>query len=200
MEDQKTTKTIYQVKIDIIGELRDLADETKREVLDAVGAFYNISPPCDRVPQKDPAESYAGRPATGGDGRSPAFSDHKDQSPKQFLEEKQPNSDVDRVSCLAYYLANYRNTRHFKTVDISRLNTEAAQFKFSNAAAAVNNAALRGLLTSAGNGNKQISAIGEKYVEALPDKSEARKVLNDGRSRRSRGKGRRQPAEQGTTT
>ncbi|MGC9261448.1 MAG: hypothetical protein ACP5I8_15390, partial [Phycisphaerae bacterium] len=131
-----------------------------------------------------------GQAPSGNSEGVPIFSNHVDRSPKQFLEDKQPHSDADRVACLAYYLAHYRGIPHFKTVDISKLNTEAAQFKFSNAAVAVNNAALHGLLTSAGKGNKQISAVGERFVEALPDRESAKKVLQKIRIRRARGKAR----------
>jgi len=46
-------------------------------------------------------------------------------SPKDFLLEKQPRTDVERIACLAYYLTHYRATPHFKTIDLSILNTEA---------------------------------------------------------------------------
>jgi hypothetical protein len=88
------------------------------------------------------------------------------------------------VACLAYYLANYRDTPHFKTIDISALNTEAAQPKFSNASVSVDNAKQAGLLVPATKGNKQISAAGEKYVELLPDREAAREALKNYRPRR----------------
>ena len=34
-------------------------------------------------------------------------------SPKDFLMEKAPNTDVERIACLAYYLTHYRSTPHF---------------------------------------------------------------------------------------
>ena len=114
------------------------------------------------------------------------FTDRATLSAKDFLHEKQPKTAVERVACLAYYLANYRDTPHFKTVDISRLNTEAAQLKFSNPAYAVVNATNSGLLAPAGKGKKQISAIGERFVDALPDREEAKAVLAAMRPRRHR--------------
>src|SRR5207248_8085715 len=95
---------------------------------------------------------------------APTFSDRSELSPKQFLFQKQPRTDVERVACLAYYLTHYRATSHFKTIDISQLNTEAAQVKFSNTAYAVVNAMNAGFLASAGKGFKQLSAMGERYV------------------------------------
>jgi hypothetical protein len=98
--------------------------------------------------------------------------------------EKRPVTDVERIVCLAYYLTHYRETRHFKTLDLSKLNTDAAQIKFSNAAKAVDNAAAAGLLVPAGKGNKQISALGEIYVQSLPDREAAKAAVAHGRPRR----------------
>jgi hypothetical protein len=72
----------------------------------------------------------------------------------------------------------------FNTLDISKLNTEAAQVKFSNPSVAVNNAALAGFLVQAGKGDKQISSIGELYVQALPDRDAAKAAIAHARPRR----------------
>ncbi|MGH7747736.1 MAG: hypothetical protein ACREQ5_23700, partial [Candidatus Dormibacteria bacterium] len=69
---------------------------------------------------------------------------------------------------------HYRDAPHFKTVDISALNIEAAQPKFSNTSVAVDNARAKGFLVPSTKGNKQISAAGERYVELLPDRDAAR--------------------------
>lgn len=47
-------------------------------------------------------------------------------TPKQFVSQKKPGNNYERVACLAYYLANYRDMPHFKTSDITKLNTESA--------------------------------------------------------------------------
>jgi hypothetical protein len=99
--------------------------------------------------------------------------------------EKDPKTDVDRVVALGYYLAKYRDMPHFKTLDISKLNTEAAQRKLANAAYAINNAFQRGYMVPAPGGTKQISAMGEQYVEALPNREAAKEVLLRFRPRRS---------------
>ena len=66
-------------------------------------------------------------------------------SPKEFLLEKQPRTDVERIACLAFYLTHYRDTPHFKTLELSKLNTEAAQQKFANAANATEQRSQDGL-------------------------------------------------------
>lgn len=120
----------------------------------------------------------------------PTFSEDRAPSAKQFLHEKRPQTDVERIACLAYYLTHYRGQAQFKTLDLSKLNTEAAQIKFSNPAKAVDNAAQNNFLVQAGQGKKQISAIGELYVQALPDRTAARAAASEYGRRRNRPKSR----------
>jgi hypothetical protein len=104
--------------------------------------------------------------------------------PKQFMDQKRPNTDVERVACLSN-----RGQPHFKTSDISKMNTEAAQRAFSNASLAVGNADTSGYLTNAGKwGLKQITAFGEKIVEALPDRDAVLAVIKTEAKRSSRKK------------
>jgi hypothetical protein len=90
------------------------------------------------------------------------------------------------VVCLAFYLHHYRDIPHFVTLDISKLNTEAAQPKFTNAAQAVKNATNKGLIVPVSRGKKQLSAIGEQFVDALPERQAAREVLHRTRKRRNK--------------
>jgi hypothetical protein len=69
-------------------------------------------------------------------------------------------------------------------LDISKLNTETAQVKFSNAAVAVQNAVTTGYLVPATKGNKQLSAPGEQFVQALPDREKAKAMMAAARPRR----------------
>lgn len=113
-----------------------------------------------------------------------SFSEDRSLSAKQFMIMKKPLTDVERVACLAYYLTHYREQPYFKTLDLSKLNTEAAQVKFSNAAKAVDNASTKVYLSQAGGGKKQLSAHGELYVQALPDREAARAAMAHARPRR----------------
>ena len=104
-------------------------------------------------------------------------SDAMEMSPKEFMLEKDPRSNVERVACLAFYLSHYRNLSHFKTLDISKLNTEAGQPRFTNAVEHAKGAIRRGLIVAAGNKRRQLSAIGEQFIEALPDREAANRIL-----------------------
>ncbi|MCT7327080.1 hypothetical protein [Ralstonia mojiangensis] len=124
-----------------------------------------------------------------------SFSEVRTPTPKSFLLEKRPQTESERVACLAYYLTHYRNEPNFKTLDLSKLNTEAAQIKFSNPARAVDNAVGAMFLIPAGQGKKQLSAIGELYVQSLPDKAAARSATADLRRRKVRRSGKTNDSE-----
>jgi len=100
-------------------------------------------------------------------------------SPKLFMAGKRPTSDVERITCLAYYLTHYKNQQSFKTVELTKLNTDAAQPRLSNPTVAARNAVQRGYLALAGGGRKQVTTVGEKMVEALPDRARVKEALEE---------------------
>jgi hypothetical protein len=166
-----------------IQRLSELADDDDRaRVLRTVSTFYGIQSNQPHVGHQTVLSS-----SRNFDAGAPSFVNREELPPKEFLFQKQPKTDVERIACLAYYLAHYRDTPHIKTIDISKLNTEAAQPKFSNTAYSLANATKARLLVGAGKGAKQISAMGERYVEALPDREaarEAQKALHPRRGRK----------------
>jgi hypothetical protein len=169
-----------QVLGDIIAALRRLSPESRKRVLDTVGTFFG-----DNVIFNFGARPHPASPHSAGTGSS-GPSEPQPVHAKHFITDKAPKTDVERVACLAYYLTHYANAPHFKTVDLSRLNTEAAQPKFSNAAVAVENATKMGYLVPAIKGHKQISAAGERFVQALPDREAAKQAMSAVRSRMKR--------------
>ncbi len=152
------------------------SQEARQRILDAASTFLDLrtagngtSPPRRAAPTEDRSESHASYPS---------FSADTTLSPKEFLLEKAPRTDVERIATLAFYLTHYRDTPHFKTLDLSKLNTEAAQPKFSNAANSANNAVKQGYLVPSTKGQRQLSAAGERFVAALPDRDEAKRVMS----------------------
>jgi hypothetical protein len=167
----------------VIDDLEGLTPEEQQNIVNTISTFYRLHPGASTAGQAKAAPAILGlaHPAGGG------FSEARDISPKEFVMQKQPRTDVERVACLAYYLTHFRNTPHFKTVDISKLNVEAAQSKMSNPAMAVDNATKTGYLAPATKGNKQISAPGELFVQALPERDAAKVAMaNAKRPRRAR--------------
>lgn len=111
--------------------------------------------------------------------------DIKSMTPRDFLKSKRPNTDLQRLTCLAFYLANARNTPAFKTRELTDLNTDAAGPKFSNAATTANNAVNQnGFLSHAGGGKKQITPLGEDVVNALPDQDAVARAVADAPKKR----------------
>jgi hypothetical protein len=164
-----------EVLTSIVAALKTLDIEAQKRTLQAVATFLGISEFKEiRNTQKNIPQAIS-------------FSENRDMSPKEFLRNKAPKTDIERIACLAYYLTHYRETPHFKTLDLSNLNTEAAQPKLSNAAFSVVNATNAGLLVQAVKGTKQLSAAGELFVQALPDREAAKASLSNMRLKK-RGK------------
>ena len=172
-DERKNYKAVQQ----IIDAMLEFDAETRVRILRTVSTFFSIDIGETGTPHSHPTKAESG---------VLTFSDREDLTPKDFLFQKKPRTDVERVACLAYYLTHFRSTVHFKTTDISKLNTEAAQIKFSNTSNAVNNATQSGFLVAAARGMKQISAPGERFVDMLPNHGEARKVMSEMRPRRRR--------------
>jgi hypothetical protein len=166
---------VSEALTEAVAVFRKLDDEGRARLLDTLSTLFGMN---------DPSPVASG-PRTVSFGEPKVrFSREQSLSPKEFLSKKQPRSDVERVACLGYYLGHYRDQPHFKTLDISKLNTEAAQSKLSNAANAVNNATKYGYLAPAVKGTKQLSAGGEMFVEALPDRDAAMAALAHSRPKR----------------
>jgi hypothetical protein len=169
---------------EVVAAMKRLDPEARSRLFRTLATFFDI-PTIERG-----SRGINLSPTSTSSQAAAPFSEDRSLSPKQFLFEKKPLTDVERITCLAYYLTHYLQTPHFKTLDLSKLNTEAAQIKFSNPAFAVENAGKAGLLVQAGKGQKQLSALGELYVQALPDRVAAREAIAHGRPRRNRSKSR----------
>lgn len=107
-------------------------------------------------------------------------------SPKEFMVMKKPSSEIERITCLAFYLSKYRNISAFKTKNLTKLNIEAAQPSFSNPTVFARNAETAGYLAKAGGGSKQISPLGESLVNALPDREKVKAVIKANIANRKR--------------
>ena len=174
MKAAKQTDSEFSALQAVIGALQDVDAEARQRIFNAAATFLDIRHEIGSTPRPAPSSATTPeRPAS-----YPTFSADTTLSPKEFLFEKQPRTDVERVAALAYYLTHYRDTPHFKTLDLSKLNTEAAQPKFSNAASSANNAVKQGYLVPTTKGQRQLSAAGERFVAALPDRDAARSAMS----------------------
>lgn len=175
MEDEKASAV--SALNSIIKILNELDDDERQRILRSISVFFQIEPErpvSSNTRQTDPIDQT----------KRSDFSTDYAPSAKEFLLQKQPKTDVERIACLAYYLTHFRDTPFFKGLDLAKLNTEAAQPKFSNVAYASQNALNMGYLAAATKGQRQISAAGEQFVQALPDRDAARVAMAAARPRR----------------
>ena len=190
--DEQTLYTAFQQLADVFLPLKQ---ELRVRAHAMVGAFLGLAPASADAAAASAVKGAAkASAAKAGAAKAPARRSPPQPrpappgslSPKDFLAEKKPTSDVERVACLGFYLTHNRATPHFKTVDINKLNTEAAQRKFTNAAATVGNATRLGYLATATKGMKRIAPEGEKYVQQLPDREAAKAAFRARKAKRQR--------------
>jgi hypothetical protein len=130
----------------------------------------------------------------GGHAGAPLVPPGAVPTPEQFLLQKRPELDVERVTCLAYYLTTFRNTPAFKTKDLSALNDDAHGQPFSNISMACSNAMYQNqYLARHGKGTRRITTRGKALVETLPDRDRLKEVLSQqpGARRRRRRRARK---------
>ena len=192
-EEIQDTGPTFETVSRIIELLDPLGSEDREHVFRTVATWFRLGI-ASRAPRNTPSSAHEFSPATQDTlSNEDKFSDRPVLSVKDFILEKDPLTEVERLACLAYYLTHYQETPHFKTVDLSRLNTEAAQRKLSNPAVAAGNAMRDGFFVQAQRGGfKQLSAMGERFVQALPNREAAQQVKQKMTSRRGkRGAGNR---------
>ncbi|KDN21649.1 hypothetical protein [Amycolatopsis rifamycinica] len=131
---------------------------------------------------------------------APASAGKDTVSARDFMSRKKPGSQVERIACLAYYLAHHRDTPHFKAADISALNLEAAGQRFGNLPRDLDNADRQsGYVVSAGQGAKQMTTRGDAVVEALPDREAVKAALHEHPYRQKRSSGGKKSAAEEKT-
>lgn len=168
MANQKGLAPEIQALNDVVLALANLDDAEKTWVLQTAASRFKI----EVEPQNnDRGVAGGSRTGTTGSGRGADGID-----PKQFMREKNPQTDVERAACLAYYLTHHRSTQHFKSREIAALNTEAAGPKINMARAVDKATNPNHYLAPAGGGKKQITSHGEEMVEALPDRDKVNEL------------------------
>jgi len=152
----------------VIEALDPLGPTEKQWVLQSAASLWTVT-------LAAPAASAAIALGTSSGAAKPAPVTQQDA--KTFLKTKDPPTETQRVACLGYYLANFRDTHAFKAADIKKLNTEAKGPNF-NVPRAVGNAAnsKHGYLSSVGKGQKQLTTHGEEIVEALPNGDRVKEI------------------------
>ena len=163
----------FQLKLtgEGVSVARSVSEETARHIMALVMG--------GNVPPEPSAQTHASLMGAGSRDAS---------APKAFMTSKQAKTDIERITCLAYYLDKNRQIPAFKTKELTELNIEAAQQKLSNPSATARNAVSEGYLSLAGGSRKQITSRGEALVEALPDRDKVQQALAAHPKRKARKK------------
>jgi hypothetical protein len=102
----------------------------------------------------------------------------KNISIKDFISLKKPTNNYQKICCYGYFLEHFENIKEFKTEQLSKANTDARQPKVSSMSVFVNDACQKyGFLTPTSKGMKALSSRGEAIVNALPDQTKVKEVL-----------------------
>lgn len=158
----------------ILALLQPMEPEARSRLLQTVFTFFGEE--IRQPPPQIPAEILV--PQSPQFAPAAAVRPNSEMTPKDFILSKRPTSQVQLVACLAYYLTHYRNKPDFKTIDITELGKEAGAQRMTNPAMTTQNASASGYLVPSSGGNKRLSAMGEQFVEALPDQAAANEVKN----------------------
>lgn len=164
----------------IIDALDPLDEQQKLWVLQTAASRFSLRIE-NAVPSRGTYPEGAGASAPSS---AEPISTGEYSTPQEFIRAKSPKTDVQRVTCLAYYLTKFRKTPLFKTKDLVALNTDAGCPKFSNPTVTVNNARRDKYLTPTGKGDKRITNQGEDLVDALPDQEKVKALKSEPRPRR----------------
>ena len=126
---------------------------------------------------------------SGGDsgGAGAGGANLSDLNPKQFIAQKKPKTQYERIACLGYFLHTGRKVAEFGAEEIAAINKEAAKQPISNLSQILNDTTRKyGYLTAAGVGNKQMTVLGDAIVEALPDRDAVKTAIAEHRPGKKR--------------
>lgn len=178
----ETSSVDVAVLSEIASALNRLDPGARVRMIQSLATLYGI------MPSSPTTAGLSIQPVSLGGETRPSFTEDRSMPPKEFVWQKQPKTAIERVVCLAYYLTHYRGLQYLKTADITELNMEAAQLKFSNPAMMVAEATRAGYLAPAGGQNKQLTVVGEQFVRLLPDRQAAYEAIRGMKPKRQRRK------------
>lgn len=186
MGKTKKSDAAESLKI-VIDALEPLVDTDRQWVLNSAASRWTL-----KVHLQSTGATGSQVDSASGTGAVGAQTAIGEQDPKTFLRTKNPQSDLQRIACLGYYLTYRRDTPAFKAGNLTKMNTEARGLSF-NIHRAVDNASRpqAGYLSAVGKGKKQLTGFGEEVVEALPDQAAVKFVEENrkkGRARKSKRK------------
>ncbi|WP_456686969.1 hypothetical protein, partial [Bradyrhizobium sp. P5_C11_2] len=126
---------------------------------------------------------------SGGAGGAANGANLAGLNPKQFIAQKKPKTQYERIACLGYFLHAARQVTEFGAEEIKAINKEAAQQPILNLPTILGDTSSKyGYLSAAGGGNKQMTVRGDAVVEALPDREAVKAAIAEHRTSKKRKK------------
>lgn len=174
-EEKNTIDAETELKLlqEVLFALQHLSAHSRKKFIRTLLAFFEISPA-----ELVDFSIYNHLAGIGGAAE-------QKMSPMEFMQNKQPQTDAERVACLGYYLTHFLDTPQFRTSDVSKLNLEAKQQKFANTTRAIDSASRAGyLISTSKKGIRKLSAAGERFVKGLPDRAVTYKTVPTLRAKR----------------
>lgn len=95
----------------VVDALEPLNEVDRQWVLQAAASKFSLAIPSVAIGSGGGADGQVG---AGGNTSGGAQTSIKQFDPKTFMKNKSPNSETQRVACLAYYLNHVRDVAAFK--------------------------------------------------------------------------------------
>jgi hypothetical protein len=187
MAEKKSDPTTALVSV--MKALEPLGDPDRQWVLQSAANRWNLQV-ANINPGSGGGGTGAGATSAGGSGAGAANEQAAiaQKNARAFMRLKNPQTDVQRVACLGFYVLHTTNQPGFKSMDVQTANTDSGGTRI-NFTRALDNATRKAKYISSRGGNeKQLTRLGEDVVMALPDQEKVREVEAATRGRGKRGK------------
>ena len=162
----------------VIGALDPLKESDRQWVLQSAASKFVVTIQATTTGGQAGAgaANSATSPSLAGTGTTDVQATITRKDPRAFIRLKRPATDVQRVACLGYYLAQTTGEPGFTSKAISTAHTDSGGSQI-NLPRALDNAT-RGAkyLSNRGPREKQLTTLGEDVVNALPDQAAVKAV------------------------
>jgi hypothetical protein len=102
---------------------------------------------------------------------------------RAFIRLKRPNTDVQRVACLGYFLTQVSGQQGFSSKDITKAHVDSGAPSINVTRALDNATRAAKYLSNRGPKEKQLTTLGEDVVLALPDQQLVKEAEAAGKMR-----------------
>jgi hypothetical protein len=174
--------------VTVVKALEALSDSDRQWVLVSAASKYTMASP---VTQVGTGPTGAGAttllPALAGNAQAALAK----KDPRAFIRAKKPTTDIQRVACLGYYIMQTTGNLGFTSKDVAKANTDSGEGSFNLPRAMDNATRAAKYISNRGPREKQLTALGEDVVNALPDQATVKTVEDSSKARRVKKKTRK---------